>query len=106
MFIKSHIINLSFCFVMGLWNDVWNKVVVLGLPKPQTLGFDVMKQKKFQVSKFKNFFLDMPLSMSFLGILNLVVRAKCEGVLGANFYFWNKMFEDTKVDSKYILWVV
>ncbi len=46
-------------------------LIDLRLTKPQTLGLDVMKPKIMLGFKFLYFFLDMPLCMSFLGILNL-----------------------------------
>lgn len=56
VFIKVSIINLLFSVVIGLWSDVWNKVVALGLLKSQILR-DVMNPK---IIFGFNFFLNFP----------------------------------------------
>jgi hypothetical protein len=33
VFVKVDVIDLLFLVVIGLWSDVWNKIVILG-PKP------------------------------------------------------------------------
>jgi hypothetical protein len=64
-----------------------------------------MKPKIMLGFKFLYFFLDMPLCMSFLGILNLAKLGQILGMFWGQFFgFWSKIFEGTnKADSGYVL---